>query len=79
MDEATRKARAAELREYQSRWQRVNAFTDEEYRRTPVAERIRQFFYLLNQARALNWRTTCETDLKAVRARWRKLHEAQGG
>jgi len=74
-----REANAKALRDYRARWAKVNAVTDAEYRNLSVAERVRQFFELMEQAKALGWKTTDEREVEVVRARWRKLHEASGG
>jgi hypothetical protein len=56
----------------------VNEITEREFRRAPAKKRIRQFFYLMEQAKALGWKTTDEKEIAMVRGRWRRLREGFG-
>jgi hypothetical protein len=78
MSENERTTTAKDLVDYRKRWAMVNAVTDAEFRRTPVKERIRQFFYLMAQAKAFGWKTTTDKEIDLVRDRWRKLREGLG-
>jgi hypothetical protein len=69
-------ANAEAYREYVSRWQRINALQLEEERRKTPADRLREFFQLMDMAKAMNWETTSPAEVEEVRARWRKLREA---
>jgi hypothetical protein len=68
-----------DYRLWAERWKRVNAIEIEELRRTPPDVCLRQFFSLLNMARAMNWHTSTPREIDDVRARWNKLRKAYGG
>jgi hypothetical protein len=66
-------------RDYVARWKRVNEFQNEELRRTTPAERVRQFFRLMEMAKAMKWETSSAEEIEMVRSRWRRLREAYLG
>ena len=59
------------------RWERIHAFEKEELRRSPPEKRLRQFFSLLELARALGWETSTAQEIEEVRRRWRKIKGCQ--
>ena len=69
----------AAYRAYVARWQRVNAFQDEELRQMSPETCLRQFFSLMNLGRAIGWETSTAAEVEQVRSRWRRLREAYLG
>jgi hypothetical protein len=65
-------------RSYLERWKRINAFELEELRQMSPETRLRQFFTLLEMARAMNWETSSAEEIEEVRSRWVKLKKAYG-
>ena len=64
---------ADKARRWASAWKKVNDIELEEARRRTPAERVRQFFSLMELAKAMDWESSTAEELEMVRARWRKL------
>lgn len=71
-------AKAAEYRAWKDRWKAVNEITAEENRRLTPADRLRQFFSLMEMARAMDWHTSTPEEDAVVRERWNRLRKAYG-
>ena len=74
----TKSATAAEVRAWKERWQAVNEFQAEEYRRLTPADRLRQFFSLMELARAMKWESATPAENAEARSRWNRLRKAFG-
>ena len=65
-------------RQFRERWKRINALQLEEYRRLTPEERLRQFFSLMELAKAMNWETYTPAEIEEVRRRWKKIKAKSG-
>ena len=66
----------AENREaYFARWKLVNDLLLEEERNRTPEERLRRFFALMAQAKAMGWQTHTQAEIDAVRQRWIKIKD----
>ena len=61
---------------FKERWRVVNEFTNEEARRRPVAERLRDLEILYQFGQQIGWAN--RDDDQEVRARWNRLREKAG-
>lgn len=62
-----------EARAYVDRWKPLEQLEQVEAQATSTAERFDQLAGLMATARALDWQTTDEGEVEAVRARWARL------
>jgi len=70
------KTTKAEAREFQARWQRVNAAEIEELRRMSPEEKLRQTAALMESAGAFGWDKSHAEEDQRVRERWNRLRKA---
>jgi hypothetical protein len=63
-----------EAEQFKARWKLVNDFTDEEARRTPPEEKLRQVALLYEFWQAIGWPDDSE-EVAKVRERWIRLKE----
>jgi len=63
-----------DLKEYfVGRWKYIHDFEKEELRRASPEMRLRQFFSLLEMARAMDWQTSTPDENAEAERRWRKI------
>lgn len=72
------KSKKKEYQAYLDRYKRVNEIEIEELRRRTPEECLRQFAYLMELAKAMDWRVHTPEEIEEVRRRWRKL-KGRGG
>jgi hypothetical protein len=63
-----------EARLYKERWRLVNELTDDEARRMPLSERLRDLEMLYQFGQALGWPNQDDEE-EEVWARWNRLRE----
>ncbi len=74
----TRPPTKEEARAFADRWRLVNEAEIAELRATSIEQKFAQLAALMASARALDWTTTDEAEVAAVRARWVRLHRLLG-
>jgi len=67
----------ADVQAWRRRWRLVNAFEKQELRATTVETKFRQLAAMMQTALVLNWETSTEAELKALRQRWIRLKRAR--
>lgn len=76
MQEAARKMTKEEALAFQARWRLVNEVINEEIRRTPLIEKLRQLEVMYQFTLAMGWDQKLKVEDQAVRDRWIKLKAA---
>jgi hypothetical protein len=60
-------------REYLQQYRRITGLTIEELRRRTPVECLRDFFTLMEIAKAMDWHDHTPEEIEEVRRRWKKL------
>lgn len=60
----------AEARAWKRRWKLVNDLERDELRRTSIDTKFRQLAAMMQSALVLDWHTSTESELKAIRQRF---------
>lgn len=69
----------SDTRAYLAKLALANQFELEELRRTPVEVKVRQLWSLMTSADIFDANEDRETEVRRVRERWLKLHQALRG